>query len=61
MKFYDYLTQALLSQVTSEHWLGLEISTVFNIHCVTEGALQDPVCDSYRNIRSLALQQKIPF
>jgi len=61
MFYADYLTPALLSNVISEHCLGVRISVVFNPSCVTEGGLQDSVADSYRNISSVLLQQKIPF
>lgn len=34
VRFYaDYLVPALISNVTSEHWLGLKISVGFNPRC----------------------------
>lgn len=41
----------LLSNVTSEHWLDLNISDIFNPYCMTKDGLQDSVADSYRNVK----------
>lgn len=37
--------------MTSEHWLGLEISDIFNLYRMTKDSLQDSVADSYRNVK----------